>query len=300
MASKTSFEALPIGNAPCGRGAKAEQEIALSNETRFPSGATIDQVKKDAKKLAKAQGIPLHQAQDAAALKHGLALPWNRVNEWLAGQSRSAIASFTLPLDNGETKTVNLTSEQPLVIVCGWVGCGKSTTALVLAGQAMATTNARLFFLTSKPVGWPPAVWDSLYRDFPGRCLEVGDVHNFDLAQINPTAGDIVILDERYQGARNQSLQRLIEQARLWKVGLFVCKQGGPSDMEFELTKSHYPDRGIPLIVEGKGGFIRHGEHATFTATGFEQAKASGQPDRTSWTGKFTITVSKPSVLAKT
>lgn len=90
MASKTSFEALPIGNAPCGRGVKAEQEIALSNETRFPSGATIDQVKKDAKKLAKAQGIPLHQAQDAAALKHGLALPWNRVNEWLTGQSRSA------------------------------------------------------------------------------------------------------------------------------------------------------------------------------------------------------------------
>jgi hypothetical protein len=164
----------------------------------------------------------------------------------------------------------------------------------------MATTNARLFFLTSKPVGWPPAVWDSLYRNFPSRCLEVGDVHNFDLAQINPTAGDIVILDERHQGARNQSLQRLIEQARFWKVGLFVCKQGGPSDMEFELTKSHYPDRGIPLIVEGKGGFIRHGEHATFTATGFEQAKASGQPDRISWTGQFTITVSKPSVLAKT
>ena len=199
MASKTSFEALPIGNAPCGRGAKAEQEIALSNENRFPSGATIDQVKKDAKKLAKAQGIPLNKAQDASALKHGLALPWNRVNEWLAGQSRSAIASFTLPLDNGETKTVNLTSEQPLVIVYGWVGCGKSTTALVLAGQAMATSNASLFFLTSKPVGWPPAVWDSLYRDFPDRCFEVGDVHNLDLAQINPKAGDIVILDERYQ-----------------------------------------------------------------------------------------------------
>ena len=246
MASKTSFEALPIGNAPCGRGAKAEQEIALSNENRFPSGATIDQVKKDAKKLAKAQGIPLNKAQDASALKHGLALPWNRVNEWLAGQSRSSIASFTLPLDNGETKTVNLTSEQPLVIVYGWVGCGKSTTALVLAGQAMATSNASLFFLTSKPVGWPPAVWDSLYRDFPGRCFEVGDVHNLDLAQINPKAGDIVILDERYQGARNQSLQRLIEQARFWKVGLFVCKQGGLTDMEFELTKSHYPDRMRP------------------------------------------------------
>lgn len=99
----------------------------MSNVNRFPSGATLDQVKKDAKKLARTQNIPLNQAQDAAALKHGLALPWNRVNEWLTSQRVSAIASFTLPLDSGETKVVNLTCEQPLVMICGWVGCGKST-----------------------------------------------------------------------------------------------------------------------------------------------------------------------------
>ncbi|SBW85407.1 Conserved hypothetical protein (plasmid) [Pseudomonas veronii 1YdBTEX2] len=104
----------------------------MPNDNRFPSGATIDQVKKDAKKLVKAQNIPLNQALDAAALKHGLALPWNRVNDWLGGQKGSAIASFTLPLDNGGKKIVNLTYEQPLIMVCGWVGCGKSTTALVL------------------------------------------------------------------------------------------------------------------------------------------------------------------------
>ncbi|MBV7514576.1 ATP-binding protein [Pseudomonas sp. PDM25] len=273
----------------------------MSNENRFPSGATIDQVKKDAKKLAKAQNIPLNQAQDAAALKHGLALPWNRVNEWLARQRGSAIASFSLPLDSGETKIVNLTSEQPLIMICGRVGCGKSTTALVLAGQAMATSKARLFFLTSKPAGWPPAVWDTLRQDFPGRCIEVGNFYDFDLfdlSQINPAAGDILILDERYQGARDHSLQRLIERARDWRVGLFVCKQGGAADMELELTKTPYPDRGIPLVVEGKGGFIRHGEHATYTATAFEQAKVTGEPDRKSWTGQFTITVSKPAVLA--
>jgi len=271
----------------------------LPNENRFPSGATIDQVKKDAKKLVKAQNIPLNQALDAAALKHGLALPWNRVNNWLAGQKGSAIASFTLPLDNGETKIVNLTYEQPLIMVCGWVGCGKSTTALVLAGQVMAASQSRLFFVTSKPAGWPPVVWDTLSLDFPGRCFEVGDVHNLDLAQFHPVAGDVVILDERFHGARDQSLQQLIEQARNWRVGLFVCKQGGPADMESELTKSPYPDGGITLVVEGKGGFISHGKHATYTATGFEQAEVSGGSDRKSWTGQFTVTVFNQALLQK-
>ena len=275
----------------------------MSNVNRFPSGATLDQVKKDAKKLARTQNIPLNQAQDAAALKHGLAMPWNRVNEWLKSQRVSAIASFTLPLDSGETKVVNLTCEQPLVMICGWVGCGKSTTALVLAGQAMAKSKARLFFLTSKPAGWPPKVWDTLCQDFPGRCFEIGNIRDFNvfhMLDINPTAGDIFILDERFQGAREESLHCLIELARNWKVGLFVCKQGAATDMELELTKVPYPDRGIPLVVEGKGGFIRHGEHATYTATAFEQGKITGEPDHKSWSGQFTITVSKQSGLAET
>ena len=272
----------------------------MSNENRFPSGATIDQVKKDAKKLTKAQNIPLNQALDASALKHGLALPWHRVQEWLAAQRRAAIASFTLPLDDGESKIVNMTYERPLVMVCGRVGCGKSSTALVLAAQVMARSKARVYFVTPRPAGWPPVVWDTLIQDYAGRCFEVGNVHNLDMALFNPTAGDIVILDERYHGARDQSLQQLIEQARNWLVGLFVCKQGDPADMELELTKSPYPGSGITLVVEGKGGFISHGKHATYTATAFEQGKITGEPDHKSWSGQFTITVSKPSGLAET
>ncbi|SBW85405.1 Conserved hypothetical protein (plasmid) [Pseudomonas veronii 1YdBTEX2] len=164
----------------------------------------------------------------------------------------------------------------------------------------MAASKSKLFFVTSKPAGWPPVVWDTLSLDFPGRCFEVGDVHNLDLALFHPDAGDVVILDERFHGARDQSLQQLIEQARNWGVGLFVCKQGDPADMESGLTKSEFPDRGITLIVEGRGGFIRHGKHATFTATGFEQAEVSGAPGRISWTGQFSVTVSRPSTLENT
>ncbi|MBX8557073.1 hypothetical protein K5D56_21650 [Pseudomonas cichorii] len=162
----------------------------------------------------------------------------------------------------------------------------------------MAVSKARLFFVTSRPSGWPPVVWDTLSLDFPGRCFEVGGVHDLDLAQFHPTAGDVVILDERYLGARSQSLQQLIEQARIWKVGLFVCKQGGPADRELELTKSPYPDGGISLVVEGKGGFITHGKHATYTVTGFEQAEVFGDSDRKSWTGQLTVSVFKPGALA--
>lgn len=63
--------------------------------------------------------------------------------------------------------------------------------------------------------------------------------------------------------------------------------------MELELTKSRYPESGITLVVEGKGGTISHGRHGTYTATAYEPAKVTGDADRKSWAGQFTITVAK-------
>ena len=48
----------------------------MSTELRFPSGITVTQARKDAKKLARAESIKLHEAQNRVAHSNGLNLSW--------------------------------------------------------------------------------------------------------------------------------------------------------------------------------------------------------------------------------
>jgi len=43
---------------------------------RFPSGRTVAQAKKDAKRMARAQGLALHEAQDRVAAANGMDCGW--------------------------------------------------------------------------------------------------------------------------------------------------------------------------------------------------------------------------------
>lgn len=82
MASILLFlQALPSAMCLVGVAQIAIKEHALTNSNRFPSGASIDQVKKDARKLAKSTGLSLHEALDQAAAEHGAQVPWNRIQE---------------------------------------------------------------------------------------------------------------------------------------------------------------------------------------------------------------------------
>ncbi|WP_319581556.1 hypothetical protein [uncultured Pseudodesulfovibrio sp.] len=67
---------------------------------RFPNGRTVEQAKKDAKRLAKAKGIPLHEAQDRVAREYsgGIWATWaDAVDSIRAGGNGAA----------GERKKVN-------------------------------------------------------------------------------------------------------------------------------------------------------------------------------------------------
>lgn len=63
----------------------------LSN-LKFPSGRCVGQVKKDAKRLKKSQGITLTEAQNQCACDNGISLPWDQAIEEL--KRRALFASL--------------------------------------------------------------------------------------------------------------------------------------------------------------------------------------------------------------
>ncbi|MNP08596.1 hypothetical protein D3C76_1006730 [compost metagenome] len=225
--------------------------MTISN--RFPSGASLDQVKKDAKKLAKSNGLSLHEALDQAAAAHGAQVPWHRIQEFLAGDDdETLLARFALPLYAGGVFTVSLTETRPMISVTGRTGAGKSTTALLIAERYLASCRGRVHLVSPLHVqptstveelseGCWMDVWDRISLKYPGRCVrvvcpertaEMYMVGPLDLSHSQPERGDLVVLDERYHCAKGQSLIDVAEIARMWRVGLILCKQPGPWEHE--------------------------------------------------------------------
>jgi hypothetical protein len=225
--------------------------LTISN--RFPSGASLDQVKKDAKKLAKSNGLSLHEALDQAAAAHGAQVPWHRIQEFLAGDDdETLLARFALPLYAGGVFTVSLTETRPMISVTGRTGAGKSTTALLIAERYLASCRGRVHLVSPLHVqptstveelseGCWMDVWDRISLKYPGRCVrvvcpertaEMYMVGPLDLSHSQPERGDLVVLDERYHCAKGQSLIDVAEIARMWRVGLILCKQPRPWEHE--------------------------------------------------------------------
>ena len=84
-------------------------------------------------------------------------------------------------------------------------------------------------------------VWDRISLKYPGRCVrvvcpertaEMFMVGPLDLSHSQPERGDLVVLDERYHCAKGQSLIDVAEIARMWRVGLILCKQPRPWEHE--------------------------------------------------------------------
>ncbi|HFL2870364.1 TPA: hypothetical protein ACGWVL_004764 [Pseudomonas aeruginosa] len=220
---------------------------------RFPSGASIDQVKKDAKKLTKSEGLSLHEALDQAAAAHGAEVPWHRIQEFLAGDDdETLLARFALQLYAGGVFTVSLTETRPMISVTGRTGSGKSTTALLIAERYLASCRGRVHLVSPLHVqqtstveevseGCWMDVWDRISLKYPGRCVrvvcpertaEMYMVGPLDLSHSRPERGDLVVLDERYHCAKGQSLIDVAEIARMWRVGLILCKQPRPWEQE--------------------------------------------------------------------
>src|SRR5579862_8704451 len=74
---------------------------------RFPSGASVSTVKKDARQLAKAKGITHTAALNELASRHGLELLWDRAMEFLSEE-------------DGATNKHRFAQETIADILCCW------------------------------------------------------------------------------------------------------------------------------------------------------------------------------------
>jgi len=69
------------------------------NSIKFPSGRSVANCRKDAKRLAKQNGIPLHRAQYQIAVINGLDMPWDKAISLLSNNltTENQIQTNTLP-----------------------------------------------------------------------------------------------------------------------------------------------------------------------------------------------------------
>lgn len=73
----------------------------MSDSWKFPSGRSVGNCRKDAKRLARQEKIPLNEALDRIASANGTPLQWPRALSILEGQSQS---STHMKLDEDEVK----------------------------------------------------------------------------------------------------------------------------------------------------------------------------------------------------
>lgn len=194
----------------------AALENAMGTYNRFPSGASVEQVKKDAKSLSKSEGIPLHSALNTAAAKHGIAKPWAKVLEQLAliGDSDQFIV-FNLQ-SAGRVVEFGLSAERPIGVIVGETGSGKSVLASLLCESHLALGVSALHFVS--PYGITNDLAGRMLHKATARhgdraCLTKAERNANPLLQVTETcratpleipvvSGDLIVVDECRQAIK--------------------------------------------------------------------------------------------------
>lgn len=170
---------------------------------QFQSGITLTQARKDAKKLAKSEGLPFHKALDSIAkLHHGQS--WNKSVQSLKATASSL--SFRLKgMIDDEQVTIQLTREEPLCIIDGYPGSGKTIAALSMAEYHLQQGFAVHYFAGCEmPDGASPHLQDLAFnlamafeREYDGFYIHPGrdpsDIQNTDWEEHS-----LVVIDEAH------------------------------------------------------------------------------------------------------
>lgn len=128
---------------------------------RFPSGRSVGNCRKDAKRLAREQGISLHQAQDLIAKLNGSDLSWARSLEAMkAAAERQSLAKFgvTQPRAMTVSDIDAVIARAPMLTHFGWganshaIRSGESVGDAIRRGQeelrsALEECNKAMLFL---------------------------------------------------------------------------------------------------------------------------------------------------------
>ncbi len=124
----------------------------MSASLRFPSCVTVAQVKKDAKAASKAAGIPLHEALDQLAARHGMAMPWHAAIAQLKSQAENLpLARFSL--NSGDSLvSMSLTKERPIGIMVGRHSPEAATLGSLMAKSFLEESSGRLHWVSVYPL----------------------------------------------------------------------------------------------------------------------------------------------------
>lgn len=147
----------------------------LNKKLRFPSGKTVDQIKKDAKRLAKDRGLPLHMALDLCAREEGMEECWSRAIAILQ-KEHSLIWQLQLPLHREDrasqrTRAIEIWPDASTIVIVGRAGSGKSVLAMKLAQQALSMITGQIHYIAPEN-GLPlDLTGNTLVDDFIGNDL---------------------------------------------------------------------------------------------------------------------------------
>lgn len=107
----------------------------FTNYKKLPTGLSVSQAKKDAKRLAKESNIPLSKALDQIAFKHSR-------SDWATAMNQLKTLdklSVILRQDDGEMLHLDFSGRNALMKIIGQSGSGKSVLALEFASQFLAS-----------------------------------------------------------------------------------------------------------------------------------------------------------------
>lgn len=204
---------------------------------RFPSGATLAQVKKDAKRIARAEGAPLHRALDIASLRHGIcryAGTWDDVPDEIRGRHEPFLR-LPLPTASG-LLGVQLSVARRNAYVLGSDTSVKRQVILQALRLALHLGLRRVIWCADGPIsstqGDFPGLWEVLLSEFPGRVQRCA---LSEVAAFRLSAGSLVVIDDGYPGDLPAGVPASVALIR------FLPEGTAPDDDRLAFTLTRWP-----------------------------------------------------------
>ena len=227
---------------------------------RFQSGVSVPQARKDAKKLAKKENIPLHKALDVVALKNS-GLSWNKAIKDINtipidGYGEDLLASFALKTQSGNAIIFSLSKRNPVAYIVGMSGSGKSVSSLLLAEQHLCAGKNVVYLPGHDMPMTSPITQDMAHKkaidlvsQFPDRFrISNGDAPT-NISSLNFKPKTLVIIDELWMFSRKGDVGIAITALCERGAGVIIT---GQSRSDFPESLPIFDSEIVSFLLLGK------------------------------------------------
>ncbi|MPQ69440.1 hypothetical protein [Pseudomonas sp. MWU12-2323] len=198
----------------------------MPHQIRFPSGATLSQVKKDAKAFKRERNIPHHEALDAAVRQHGFNLDWNDIQSLLTRGGEFVKIPFQCNV------SLSLSMLRPAGFVVGPTGCDKTSIAAEMCVNVLKD-GGKVVHLMYDYYGYstiPGYIGDAMgssSKNVPGftrHTIDGREPLTKVLASVAPLPGTLIVLEEP-QVIAGFDTKSLCDACIQWQVGFIGLVQ---------------------------------------------------------------------------